>query len=76
MLPMAIGIGGNAALMRGLALVIIGGMITSTALTLLLIPTFYLMFDKQERLHKKQLKKEKKEAKKAAKKAAKDAGLN
>ncbi|HWP51145.1 MAG TPA: efflux RND transporter permease subunit [Clostridia bacterium] len=67
MLPMAIGIGGNAALMRGLALVIIGGMITSTALTLLLIPTFYLLFDKQERLHKKQLKLEKKAAKKAEK---------
>ena len=72
MLPMAIGIGGNAALMRGLALVIIGGMITSTALTLLLIPSFYLLFDKQERLRRKQLKKEKK----AAKKAAKESGLS
>lgn len=72
MLPMAIGIGGNAALMRGLALVIIGGMITSTALTLLLIPSFYLLFDKQERLQKKQLKREKK----AAKKAARNAGLS
>lgn len=76
MIPMAIGIGGNAALMRGMALVIIGGLVASTTLTLLLLPTFYLLFDKQERLRKKQLKKEKKEAKRAAKKAAKDTGLN
>ncbi len=66
MLPMAIGIGGNATLMRGLALVIIGGMITSTALTLLLVPTFYLLFDKQERHRRKAVKKEKKAAKKAS----------
>ncbi len=72
MIPMAIGIGGNATLMRGMALVIIGGLVASTTLTLLLLPTFYLLFDKQERLRKKQLKMEKK----AAKKAAKNAGLN
>ncbi|WMJ83937.1 efflux RND transporter permease subunit [Oscillospiraceae bacterium LTW-04] len=76
MVPMAIGIGGNAALMRGMAFVIIGGLVASTTLTLLLLPTFYLLFDKQERLRKKQLKKEKKAAKKAAKRAALDGGSN
>ncbi|MFV0497670.1 MAG: efflux RND transporter permease subunit [Candidatus Fimivivens sp.] len=76
MVPMAIGIGGNAALMQGMAFVIIGGLIASTVLTLLLLPTFYLLFDKQERLRKKQLKREKKDAKKAAKSAAKDRDSN
>ncbi|WP_343277508.1 efflux RND transporter permease subunit, partial [Ligaoa zhengdingensis] len=45
MVPMAIGIGESAELMRGMAVVIIGGLIASTLLTLLLIPSFYLLFD-------------------------------
>jgi HAE1 family hydrophobic/amphiphilic exporter-1 len=51
MLPMALQIGGgeNAKMMQGMSLVIIGGLVASTALTLILIPTFYLIIDKDER---------------------------
>ncbi len=66
MVPMAIGIGENAAMMRGMALVIIGGLTASTILTLLLMPTFYLLTDKRERQRRKAEKKAKKEAAKAA----------
>lgn len=45
MVPMAVTQGANAELMRGMALVIIGGLMASTILTLLLLPTFYLLFD-------------------------------
>lgn len=45
MLPMAIGMGSGAEMMRGMAVVIIGGMCASTLLTLLLLPTFYLIFN-------------------------------
>lgn len=48
MLPLGIGIGSNAAMMKGMALVIIGGLVASTILTLILIPTFYLMMDKKD----------------------------
>ncbi|MBO4981267.1 MAG: efflux RND transporter permease subunit [Lachnospiraceae bacterium] len=50
-LGMAIG-GGNAVMMQGMALVIIGGLIASTLLTLILIPTFYLIMDKKQRKKK------------------------
>lgn len=43
MIPMAVGVGDNGEIMRGMALVIIGGLLASTVLTLLLLPTFYLM---------------------------------
>ena len=46
MLPMAIGIGTSAEMMRGMAVVIIGGLCASTLLTLLLLPTFYLIFNR------------------------------
>lgn len=49
MVPMGLGIGTNAQMMQGMALVIIGGLIASTLLTLILIPTFYLMFDRKKR---------------------------
>lgn len=48
MVPMAIGMGSNAEMMRGMAMVVIGGMTTSTFLTLVLIPTFYLMLAKRD----------------------------
>jgi len=41
MLPVAIGWGEGAAFYRPLGIAIIGGMITSTVLTLLVVPTFY-----------------------------------
>lgn len=53
MVPMAIGVGANGALMRGMALVIIGGLTASTVLALLLLPSFYLLFDKKTAKKKK-----------------------
>lgn len=48
MMPMGMALGGgNAVMMQGMALVIIGGLIASTVLTLILIPTFYLILDKK-----------------------------
>ena len=41
MLPVAIGIGEGGEFYRPLAIAIIGGTITSTILTLLVVPTFY-----------------------------------
>lgn len=57
MLPFVFGIGKNSESMQGMALVICGGLIASTILTLLMIPVFYLVIaDRQD----------KKKAKKAA----------
>lgn len=53
MVPLGIGIGTNAVMMKGMALVIIGGLIASTILTMLLIPSFYLILDKKSRAKKK-----------------------
>ena len=44
MVPMALGIGESTEIMQGMAVVIIGGLTASTLLTLLLLPTFYLLF--------------------------------
>lgn len=52
MLPLGIGIGTNAVMMQGMALVIIGGLVASTILTLILIPTFYLILDKKNKKRK------------------------
>jgi hypothetical protein len=41
MLPVAIGLGEGSEFYRPLAIAIIGGTITSTLLTLLVVPTFY-----------------------------------
>ncbi len=69
MVPMGIGFGKNGKMMQGMAMVIIGGLIASTILTLVLLPTFYMI------IHKKSYKKvfgyvgdkNKKEAKRAKK---------
>ena len=53
MLPLGIGIGTNAVMMKGMALVIIGGLVASTVLTMLLIPSFYLILDKESRKARK-----------------------
>lgn len=60
LLPMALGIGGKVEMMQGMAIVVIGGLTLSTVLTLVLIPTFYLMFDKEDRARRKNEKKQKK----------------
>ncbi|HWP50619.1 MAG TPA: efflux RND transporter permease subunit, partial [Clostridia bacterium] len=64
LLPMALGIGGKVEMMQGMSVVVIGGLTLSTVLTLVLIPTFYLMFDKEDRARRKQEKKQKREAEK------------
>ncbi|MFG2770364.1 efflux RND transporter permease subunit [Streptomyces sp. NPDC048350] len=64
LLPMALGITGEGGFIaQPLAVVVIGGLITSTLLTLLLVPTLYAMVE---------LRKERRAKKKAAKKAKKD----
>jgi cobalt-zinc-cadmium resistance protein CzcA len=43
--PMAIATGAGAEVQKPLATVVIGGLITSTLLTLLVLPTVYSWFD-------------------------------
>ena len=69
MIPEGLGIGNGAEIMQGMALVIIGGLVTSTVLTLLLLPTLYLLFGgdtqkKEENRAKRQAKKDAKQQKK------------
>lgn len=47
-LPMALSTSAGAEVQRPLATVVIGGLITSTLLTLLLLPVFYLLFQRKE----------------------------
>lgn len=62
LLPMALGVTGEGGFIaQPLAVVVIGGLITSTVLTLLLVPTLYAMFE---------LRKERRAGKRAAKKGA------
>ena len=67
MLPMSLGIGEGSVMMQGMALIIIGGLVASTILILMLLPTFYLIIDKrtrkEARLEKREAKKLKKESK-------------
>ncbi len=81
MLPMALGIGSGTEMMGGMAKVIIGGLVSSTFLTLLLLPTFYLLIDgigrkhttnhpKKPRKHIKRPKKKKKASESKTKAAA------
>ncbi len=47
-IPMAISTGAGAEVQRPLATVVIGGLITSTILTLFVLPTLYMWFEKQK----------------------------
>lgn len=47
MVPLALANGSGAELLKPLATVIVGGMVTSTALTLLALPTLYYMVEKR-----------------------------
>ncbi|MER5222756.1 efflux RND transporter permease subunit [Streptomyces flaveus] len=63
LLPMALGITGEGGFIaQPLAVVVIGGLITSTLLTLLLVPTLYAMVElrKERRAKKRAAKREKK----------------
>lgn len=66
MIPMIFTQNENAAMMKGMSLIIIGGLITSTLLILLLLPSFYLLMSKdghreakERKLQKRQIKQEK-----------------
>lgn len=80
MVPMSLGIGEGSVMMQGMALVIIGGLVASTVLILILLPTFYLIIDKQtrkeQRIEKKERRQEKKEAKKLKREAKKNKGID
>ncbi|MCL2356868.1 MAG: efflux RND transporter permease subunit [Defluviitaleaceae bacterium] len=61
MLPLALGIGDNLGLMQGLGITVIGGLTASTALALILLPTFYLLIDgnPEKRAERKRIRAEK-----------------
>lgn len=67
MVPMALGIGDGSIMMQGMALIIIGGLVASTVLILLLMPTFYLILDKRSRKERKMERKQRRLEKKALK---------
>ena len=46
LLPMALGLGAGSELRSPMALAVVGGLITSTALTLLIIPAVYILLDR------------------------------
>jgi HAE1 family hydrophobic/amphiphilic exporter-1 len=48
LLPMALGLGEGAELRTPMALTVIGGLIASTALTLLVVPAVYSILDRRE----------------------------
>jgi len=52
MIPLASGLSENGKIMQAMGLVIIGGLVASTVLTLILLPTFYLIIDKLRRKRK------------------------
>lgn len=54
MIPMIFTQNENAAMMKGMSLIIIGGLVTSTLLILLLLPSFYLLMSKQGRKEAKE----------------------
>jgi len=50
-IPMALSHGAGAEVQRPLATVVIGGLVTSTALTLLVLPAVYLWLEKRREAH-------------------------
>lgn len=52
LIPTALGIGGNVEMMQSMSVVVIGGLSISTLITLILIPTVYLLFDGEDRRRK------------------------
>lgn len=71
MVPMGLALGTNGEMMQGMALVIIGGLLVSTVLTLILIPTIYLIIDKESRKGRKSGRKEKRRERKERRRAKK-----
>mgnify|MGYP002508234381 CR=1 FL=1 len=63
----------NTATKIAMAMIIIGGLVASTVLILLLMPTFYLIIDKRSRKAKRLVKKEERKNRKEERKAEKRA---
>jgi len=49
MLPVAVGLGGDTAFRQPMAIAVIGGLITSTGLTLVIVPAVFTLIDDIER---------------------------
>jgi multidrug efflux pump subunit AcrB len=49
MLPVAVGLGGDTSFRQPMAVAVIGGLITSTALTLVIVPAAFTLIDDIER---------------------------
>ncbi len=49
MMPIAIGLGGDSSFRQPMAIAVIGGLISSTALSLLVVPVTFLYIDDLER---------------------------
>jgi len=71
MIPMGLALGTNGEMMQGMALVIIGGLLVSTVLTLILIPTIYLIIDKDSKKDRKRERKERRQERKERRKESK-----
>ena len=52
MLPIALGIGAGAELRQSMGVVLIGGLTTSTLLTLIVVPLIYLLTERHK-MHKR-----------------------
>ena len=65
MVPMSLGIGEGTEMMQSMGVVIIGGFVASTILTLFLIPVFYTLLDQVNSGERKLFKGPKKNAKKS-----------
>ncbi len=72
MIPMGLALGKNGEMMQGMALVIIGGLLVSTVLTLILIPTIYLIIDKGAKKDRKRNRKEKRQERKEQRREKKE----
>ncbi len=56
MIPMTLGLGKNGKMMQSMAVVIVGGLSASTILTLVLLPTFYMIIHRKSKAKKQKLK--------------------
>lgn len=72
MIPLVFAQNENAAMMKGMALIIIGGLVTSTLLILLLLPSFYLLMSKQGRQEARERKQTKRQQRKQRKEERKN----
>ena len=51
MLPIALGLGAGAELRQSMGVVIVGGMVSSTILTLVVVPLIYLLIEEWKEKH-------------------------